>query len=469
MRKFDFIIVGNSVASIVSALELSREYKIAILNSSDKWGAYFSGFHFKNGIYDAGMNLLEFTTFRMPDSDIITYDPKIRYDFARFLSQIEEYITSKIDCVAVDSIKVFANKIYASDIVMANSFEILKMLPHDVLLKIQKELEFILKSNDKSLHASKKHLDNDLFLENNFFSVSIANHGSTFHELFIEPLCKKIFNISSKEFPALFHRLTWLPLYYPETLLKAISGDIDLENTKFHYPKIGHFSSIVDALSERILTNDNISILNEIITDVEFDKDFKIVTNLGNIETPNLIWGSDLFSLYKSFKFDLNELAFEKASLTLAFCQVRNEDILKKFSVLYNIDNSSLLYRITNQENCAGIDNSEYSRLVIEYNSDLLEEMKFIENSAILNDINNFLITNEFIKNEITAESLIIKTMKNAVNLPTRLNLDKFKSIHEFIANNIQELELVGSASSFYSASFNDQIIQGLKIGKKYL
>jgi hypothetical protein len=106
---------------------------------------------------------------------------------------------------------------------------------------------------------------------------------------------------------------------------------------------------------------------------------------------------------------------------------------------------------------------------VIEFNSDLLEEIKLLENSAILNDINNFLITNEFIKNEITAESLIIKTMKNAVNLPTRLNLDKFKSIHEFITKNIKELELVGSASSFYSASFNDQIIQGLKIGKKYL
>jgi hypothetical protein len=47
--------------------------------------------------------------------------------------------------------------------------------------------------------------------------------------------------------------------------------------------------------------------------------------------------------------------------------------------------------------------------------------------------------------------------------------MDKFNAINEYIFNNIKEIELVGSASSFYSASFNDQIIQGLKIGKKFI
>lgn len=469
MKNFDFIIVGNSIASMVSAIELSSKYKIAIINPSDKWGAYFSGFHSENGVYDAGMNLLEFTSFRTNDSDILSYNPSIRYDFARFLNQIEKYITSKINCVEVESIKVLANKVYANDLIMANSLEILSKLPEDILFKIQNELEFIIINDDKSLHASQKHLNNDLFLANNFFSVSTANHGITFHELFIEPLCKKIFNISSKDIPALFHRLIWLPLYYPETLLNAIKGDIDLGVTKFHYPQIGHFSSIVDALSEDILNNDNISILNENIIDVAYDIDFKIVTNIGKYETSKLIWGSDLFSLFQSFKFDFKGLSFAKASLTLAFCQIQNDNILKKFSVLYNIDNSSLLYRITNQENCAGIDNPKCSRFVIEFNADLLKEKNLIDNEAILKDINNFLISNKFIKNEITSEYIVIKTINNAVNLPSKINLDKFKSVNDFIFNNVKELELIGSASSFYSSSFNDQIIQGLKIGKKYL
>lgn len=469
MKKFDFIIVGNSVASLVSAIELSSKFKIAIINPSDKWGAYFSGFHFENGKFDAGMNLLEFTTFTLPDNDIISYNPEIRYDFARFLSQIEQYVISKVDCVEVDSIMVFANKIYANDIIMANSLEILNMLPNDVIYKIQNELELIINAKDKSLHASKKHSHSDVFLKNSFFSVSIANHGITFHDLFIEPLCKKIFNISSKEFPALFHRLIWLPLYYPETLLSAIKGKANLNTTKFHYPKIGHFSSIVDALSEKIIANENISILNENIIEIINIGNFKIKTNLGELETTKLIWGNDLSSLFKSFKFDLNKLDFEKASITMAFCQILNTNIIKKFSVLYNIENTSLLYRITNQESCAGIENSVYSRLVIEFNSDLLKEMKIIDNDSILNEINNFLISNGFINSKITSESLIVKNLTNAVNLPSKSNLDKFMSVSEFIVNNTKDLEIIGSASSFYSASFNDQIIQGLKIGKKYL
>jgi hypothetical protein len=469
MRKFDFIIVGNSVASIVSAIELSRKFKIAIINPSNKWGAYFAGFVFKDERYDAGMNLLEFTSYREPDSNILTYDPTIRYDFTRFLSQIEEYITSKIHCVEVDLVKVFANKVYANDIIMANSLEIFDKLSEDVILQIKRELLVIIDNKDKSLHASQKHIDKDLFLNNSFFSVSIANHGMTFHELFIEPLCKKIFNISSKDFPALFHRLIWLPLYYPETLLDAIRGDINLVNAKFHYPSEGHFSSIVDVLSEKIATIENISILDENIIDIDYEKNFTISTNIGKLETAKLIWGSDLSSLLKSFNFDLNEINFDKASLTLAFCRIKNNSITKKFSVLYNLDNSSLLYRITNQESCAGITNSEYNRIVVEFNSDLLDEVGLIDNDSILNDINKFLISNEFIKDAISSENLIVKTIKNAVNLPSKLNIDKFNSINEYIFNNIKEIELVGSASSFYSASFNDQIIQGLKIGKKFI
>jgi type I restriction enzyme S subunit len=83
--------------------------------------------------------------------------------------------------------------------------------------------------------------------------------------------------------------------------------------------------------------------------------------------------------------------------------------------------------------------------------------------------INGNNLSNGFINSKITSGSLIVKNLTNAVNLPSKSNLDKFMSVSEFIFNNTKELEVIGSASSFYSASFNDQIIQGLKIGKKYL
>jgi len=469
MRKFDFIIVGNSIASMVSAIELGSKFKIAIINPSTKWGAYFAGFEFNGERYDAGMNLLEFSSGRDMESNILTYDPEIRYDFTRFLSQIEEYMTSKIHCVEVDLVKMFARNVYTNDIIMANSLEIFDSLSEELRSIIEQELLGIIQNNEKSLHASQKHSDNELFLNSSFFSVSIANHGKTFHELFIEPLCKKIFNVTSHDFPALFHRLIWLPLYYPETLLDAIRGNVNLVKAKFHYPSEGHFAAIVDSLYEKILSQGNISVLDEDIIDVSYQKSFLINTSKGELESAKLVWGSDLSRLVKLFNFSLNEVGFDKASLTLAFCRIKSCDVTKKFSVLYNLDDSSLLYRITNQESCAGISNSVYDRIVVEFNSDLLDEMGLGDNHSILREINEFLLSNEFIEHPISSENFIVRTMRNAVNLPSKANMDKFNTLRDYISSNAKEVELIGSASSFYSASFNDQIIQGLKIGKKYL
>lgn len=87
------------------------------------------------------------------------------------------------------------------------------------------------------MHASQKKLNEKLFLNSSYFDVSMANHGKTFHDLLIEPFCKKTFNMSSKDCPALLHRIAWTPLYYPETLLNGINGIVDLNPTLFHYPK----------------------------------------------------------------------------------------------------------------------------------------------------------------------------------------------------------------------------------------
>jgi hypothetical protein len=468
MKTFDFAICGNNTGALVAAIELGKKHNVAIINPAPNWGAHFAGFPVNGENFDIGMNFFEFTTFHKPSTDLMSYNPAVRNDSARFFKLVEDYIASKIEYVEVDAIDLVCNGIYAKDIVMANSLDVLQKLPKDVLQKIRSEVEDILKKGDKKLHASQKKLNEELFLNTNYYDVSVANHGQTFHDLFVEPFCKKIFNMSSKDCPSLLHRIAWAPLFYPETLLKGLNGEDDLAPTVFHYPKKGYFAAITDAFMAEIRANKNITIIAQKINNLKKNNHYEIEFDSETISVKQVVWCNDLFSLLQTAKANLFEYTPQKASVTVAFCFVDKSNILKEFSSLYVCDNLNPLYRITNQEYSAKKNDSDTIKLVFEYNLEVLNEFGLDTNEKISNSINSFLIKNDIIKTEIKPEKITIKALKNAVNMPTLYNFNNFEKLSNLTRNLLTEVELIGPASGFVSTSFNDQVVQALKIGKKY-
>ena len=89
----------------------------------------------------------------------------------------------------------------------------------DLKKKIYQEIKGI---NVKSLKRNKLHSSqkrySQKFLSKSLNDISIYNHGKTFHQNFIEIFCKKTLYCSTKDVLARFHRVCWLPLYYPETI-----------------------------------------------------------------------------------------------------------------------------------------------------------------------------------------------------------------------------------------------------------
>ncbi len=469
MKKFDFIVFGNNTSAMISALELSKKHSVALINPTPNWGAHFAGININGTSFDIGMNFFEFTTFHKPSHDILSYDPKARNDSARFFQMVENYISSKIEFVEVDKIEILSQGVFAGDIVMANQLDILNKLPKETTEKIKQELEAILASNTKTLHASQKKINEDLFLKTSYWDVSVANHGKTFHDLFIEPFCKTIFNISSKDFPALFHRIIWTPLFYPETLLNAIKTNEQLAPTLFHYPVKGMFSTFLNEVLKEIKENKNIVVFSKAPKQIikSSENIFELAFEDETFSSTKLIWCNDLQSLLKLFSAKTPEFTPEKASITLAFCSTESVNITRLFSCLY-VCNESPIYRITNQEYAAKDSTNPLTRLVLEFNYDVLNAKGIDTNEKINSHINSFLIKNNIIKEAIPDVSISIKAIKNAVNLPTLNNFNNFENLFNLTQNLLPEVELLGPASGFVSTSFNDQVVQALKIGKKY-
>ena len=468
MKTFDFAICGNNTGALVAAIELGKKHKVAIINPAPNWGAHFAGFPVNGENFDIGMNFFEFTTFHKPSTDLMSYNPSVRNDSARFFKLVEDYIASRIEFIEVDAIDLLCNGTYAKDIVMANSLDVLQKLPKDVLQKIRSEVEEILKNGDKKLHASQKKLNEELFLNTNYYDVSIANHGKTFHDLFVEPFCKKIFNMSSKDCPSLLHRIAWAPLFYPETLLKGLNGEDDLAPTLFHYPKKGYFAAITDAFMAEIRANKNITIITQKINNLKKTNHYEIEFDTETISANQVVWCNDLLSLLQTAKANLFEYTPQKASDTVAFCITEKSNISKEFSSLYVCDNSNPLYRITNQEYSGKKNDSETIKLVFEFNLDVLNEFGLDTNEKITDSINDFLTKNGIVKTALKPQNITIKALKNAVNMPTLYNFNNFEKLSNLTQNLLPEVELIGPASGFVSTSFNDQVVQALKIGKKY-
>jgi hypothetical protein len=52
--------------------------------------------------------------------------------------------------------------------------------------------------------------------------------------------------------------------------------------------------------------------------------------------------------------------------------------------------------------------------------------------------------------------------------MPTLYNFNNFEKLFNLTQKLFPGIELIGPASGLVSTSFNDQVIQALKIGKKY-
>jgi hypothetical protein len=461
-NKFDFVVIGNNIASLVSAIELSKEHKIVFINPTSNIGGHFSGININDDLFDIGMNYLEFSSFKNQSENIEDYDVTKRNDVGRFFSLVKKYIENKIEIYTVSNLKTQIESKFSNDMMIANQFDILNELNSTTKNKIRKELKAILDKKKSKLHASLKSVNENEFLEATYKNVSIANHGITFHETFIEPFCLKSLGISSSEIPALFHRLIWAPLFYPETLHDVLDGNDVSLSTELHYPQKGYFSCIIEELYKD-LRNPNIVYVNKKLdrVDLKDNETIKIKTSETEYFANKIIWGMDLASLSDS------KISFKKASLTFLFAHIDSCDVLNKFSTINNCSSSDCIFRVTNQ---GFLSNNELAnhKFIFEMNTEFLLKKGITTDEKILSHVNEYLQKYKITSKNIDVNEYQIKHFKDAINLPTLTNYYEFNKLQALVYQRFPEIELVGSASSYLSTSFNDQVVQGLKLGLKY-
>ncbi|HMP86604.1 MAG TPA: hypothetical protein PKE63_04960, partial [Lacibacter sp.] len=344
-HSFDFIIAGNYLTSMIAALELARSgKKVCLLNPTPTWGGHFTKIMVNGHAYDPGAISHEFTAFNETNlRDPLQYTPVMRNDWGRFAGLIEDYTRSHIELVKMQTPQTVYNEHMYDDIIMTNRLDVLQA--PQLKGRIAGETAFILQQEVHPYHARNKKNNPD-FLTKSYYEVSLLNHGATLHSGLFEPYFHKMSNLSTTRLIARYHRIGWLPLYYPETIHSQFTDKPQqLSDTHFCYPKAGYIAVFAETLLQRI-EEAGVVISREPIEQVKDEPGTTTVyTKDGQrYNAPKLIWSLTHDQLISQVTGQPPH-AFERWSASLAFLTIPVQQIKKDFSVLWSPDDRTLFYR----------------------------------------------------------------------------------------------------------------------------
>ena len=461
------VIAGNNLAAMVAAQSIAASGReVTLVNPAPFWGGHFAGLELESRRFDPGMVLYEFSAFNSEEApDVRSYDPERRNDCGRFTRVVRDYVERRVPTVAAPDPSMLIGGRLLPDLVIGNHIESLAMLAGDTRDRVRAELEEICASGTGPLHASHKARDKR-FASTDFATVSLANHGRTLHETVFEPVCRKILGVSCRDILALYHRVAWLPLYYPETLLSQFGATPQhLPATQFHCPAEGSAGALVRALAQEVETHPGIRILRTAIRMIRTGTPAILeLADGGTVTTADFVWALDPGALMASADVQAPHAEHARASIGLCFIALAAEQLKFPLSSSFVIDAERAIYRVTDQDACAGTGAPEH-RLVAEFSPSSLASRGITDAAGQQQALLLELAELGLIGAPQSVAYCSVKTLKNALMIPNSVNRDLFRRQQDWLHRHFPAIHLAGPSAGFAAAAMNDQIVQGLKLG----
>jgi hypothetical protein len=455
----DWVIYGRGLSALVLAERLgSVGLQVLLLNPDKSWGGIFRGINIDGDVFDAGMTNFEFDLFGEPAQDLQHYCPDRKSDIGRYVHFAQRYLERFVETVPLPTpVMQFRGKV-VEDLILSNRFEVFRSLAPEVRISIRDELEAIL-AVDNPLHPRTKNSAESRLMVTPFEDVSRANHGKTLHELFIEPMFRKVLGIPTAEIEGVFHRNGWVPLFYPETLLSQFWGSkMRLAPTVFRYPNDDNFGAFIDRILKVVQDLPNVRMV-ESVRDIEINLASATINTCDEkISFRRLAWDGNLNPLIGSSSKPPQP--GRRASLDLFFLKVQEWGVANRFAVLVDPEVESPFYRITNQTICSGSEESHH-KIILECNS-----CNWSEEGRDQYDI----LSSALRRYAIDPESVVTwcrRRFTGALAIPSYAQMNEFNYQRDYIAQRFHNIELIGASSGYISVTLNDHIIQALKVAQK--
>lgn len=441
-------------ASLNSLVSIERQLKNQNINSvlftnMAPLGAHFSGININGSRYENGMTYFEFP--ESANEHIKKYQADKRYGWLPFVKELRNYVESFVDIYETFELRSFVNDRLYSDYFISDNLDILKSI------KVAPPKRMSLSN---PIHPSNKTICDawkDLLYTH---AISYA-HGAEFNFNLIDPYLTKMLDKSKIEtLLARYHRLLWLPLFYPETISVAATNPNSncLRPYKF-YNTFGGVSEFVSRIVKKIRFSEKCQIIDEKITNVVFKGTHcKVVTedNVYNfsVERSYNSLPPEFWNKVSSFTFK-SEYLPDKTGIDIVYCKVNKEYMPECISTVNIISRNCNAIRLTN----FGQDEIDKNMLkvVLEYPRNANIQLVHNDTSIAKDMALVFAV-------EIPPEAIHhhhVLNLPKALNVPTSNTVQYYSEVKKFF-DSIDSFNTFASVTSLGAASLNDQIAQGI-------
>ena len=491
-RPASLVLAGNALSVLIAATERAhRGLATTIINPGGPLGGYFSGVHALGRRVDGGMVLFEFSSFSEPAvaPRLDSYDPMKRNDVGRFCGVIRRYVQGLHSTHAVGTPRMWVDGKLLPDMMLGNGISALHHLSNSAA--IHRELAVIdrqVKHDTVLWHPANKTtwpLDGSAPADwastqgNVPFdcdSLSRRIHGQTLHETLFVPFAHQVMNRDASHLAALYHRLPWLPMYWPQTLLSTLSnhGRVPgMPATVFNYPSHGSIAAICQNLAQMVRNHPLITLVEDPIQQVRRTADHFIITTAkhGDIHAQRLGWAMTPNRGMAVAGMTAPAENPERLPLMLGFFKLAESQVHQVVSVLHAVANDTGIYRITNATACGTPTDEGTMRLVVEANPhrfaahhvgiNLNDESAVMQ--AMLRDLSVIGVTTSAIR-PIGFE---LKRFDGALPLPTPAAVETFLEAREQMLRALPGIEPMGASAGPFAFGLSDQIIQGLQMAHR--
>ncbi|MDO5056414.1 MAG: hypothetical protein Q4E06_03670 [Lautropia sp.] len=484
------VVVGSSLAVLVAATERARRgLQTVIIRSGGALGGYFSGVHVMGRRRDAGMVLYEFSSFRETDAmpSLSSYDPMRRNDVGRFCGLVRRYVGQQQKTRVIDTPQMWTDGQWLPDMMLGNGIRAVTRLSCvaearrqllDISSRVRPDSSLCHPANKGTWPANGKppadweKLAGRSGLGFDCDSVSRIVHGDVLHEALFLPFARQVMNRDASHLSALYHRLPWLPLYWPESLLAELDGSgASIPPTLLSAADGESVAEFCQRLVANVRENPLITLVDDHLLAMSRTPDsFELVLAAkGRLSTDRLVW-----ALTPEQGVALAGMAASPANdarlpLVLGFLAFREQDLLRNHSFVHAVSANIGLYRVTNSTACSNRNDEGLVHLVVEANPNRLMSVHgaLSDDQEVVQAMTADMVRMELLREGALPSASELRRFDGALPLPTHEAVERFLHDQERLRAHMPGIELVGASAAPFAMGLSDQIVQGLQVADR--
>ena len=451
------VVVGNTIAALVASDALASRGASVDLYLTGTVGGGFRGFSVDGFCLELGARLLEISyggeESTAPPPSLEEYHPGPS-GHRPHIKAVRKFLCELLgsDLIEIDRPQMFLNGAMAPDIYFTVDLSKLRDgLTAQQATDIGDETLRILASNPspEGIFGTPSQNLWSMSLE----EASIANHGATFHQIFIESICRKIQAAGSSEVLAALRRKVWMPIFHTKTLWEAVSGkELGFRpNRPFHTIEGGGIADLITRLLERIESSPHVAVrrLNGLtrISTVNGVTRLEFGNGTHRTVSSRPIIGVSPEQLYLAAGVPY---APERVPIFVCWVAVSDDDIIQLPTATFVVDPRLDTYRVNGGLGPPGsrVISLELSHKVLPDEADSvarqsLEAMRIVRPGSAIRLVHQLRVP--------------------AFTAPSATNLEGFRIAHESFNEQSVNADIIGGATAFGADSINEQIVQGLR------